>query len=106
MDEADFHQIVIEYFEDTLDCPDITHEPTLDETGRVVDLLIDDDPFTYAVEVENGFETAIGGTGQALLYAQHAPADEHWIPVVVVPEGTPEQPEWDMMKNVVTGIEV
>lgn len=106
MDEAEFHAVVIDYFDRQFECAEITHEPTLDETGRVVDILVETDEFTFAIEVENGFETAISGTGQAILYAQHSPDDEHWIPVVVIPDGEAEEPEWSMLKNCVVGIEV
>lgn len=54
------------------------------DSGRFCDILIDTEPLTLAVEVENTAEDVVtNGVGQALLYADELDA----LPVVVYPDG-------------------
>lgn len=68
----------------------------LDETGRYCDLWVQTPDVTLAVEVENDADSIITGVGQTELYAAHSPRA---VPVVIVPDGHVDQPEWEFYRE-------
>lgn len=76
------------------------YDTRLEDSGRYPDILIEGSRFgNFAVEAENDFETAFKGVGQALLYAR----ETGYTPVLVLPEGHTEEPEWTFLKSYVHG---
>lgn len=75
----------------------------LAESGRYADFIVDGPLFRLAIEVENDWESAIGAVGQAQLYAGHY-ADA--VPVVIIPEGHKENPEYELLRNRVLIVEM
>lgn len=72
------------------------------ETRRYADFIVETPFFRLAIEVENNWEAAIKGIGQAQLYAAHY---NDAIPVVIVPEGHIESPEYEYLRNQVLILE-
>lgn len=96
--ENTFDRAVERFLCDAFDATDeqLAYQPRLSETYRMPDFLVQLPDVTFAVEVENDFEAAFEGVGQAICYAGHF---EHGVPVVVLPEGHVEQPEYDLLRQ-------
>lgn len=61
---------------------------------RVVDVLALTEPAKFVIEVENDFEAAVKGVGQAAIYADGVDRSLRPVyPLVVVPTGHVEEPE-------------
>lgn len=101
--ETTFADAVINYFKDEYPNCEVEREPYLQRTGRWADLLVETKDETFIVEVENDFEAMFKGIGQVLVYSAHS---HEYIPIVAVPEGHVDEPEWTMMKKWVRGITV
>lgn len=93
--EWSFSAVVGQWLEGQFPRADITKQQQL-ASGRIPDYVVELDGFHIAVEVENDWEGAIGGVGQAVLYAAHM---ENTMPMVVVPEGHVEFPEAALLKQ-------
>lgn len=101
--EKSFKDTVEEKFRELFPEADIQTEPYLPESGRYPDLLVENTEFgNFAVEIENDFEAAFKGVGQALVYS----GETGYTPVVVVPEGHVKEPEWTFLKRHVHGLQV
>jgi hypothetical protein len=94
--ERDFHDTVEKYLYEQYPDADIENGVYLSKTGRYADFIVQTEVTTYAVEVENDFESSIGGLGQAILYATH---DPEYTPLLAVPAKHTEEPEWTLMKQ-------
>lgn len=90
---------LIEYFGEE----NVEENVYLAESGRYADFIVDTPFFWFAIEVENDWESAIKGVGQAELYASHY---KDAIPVVVVPEGHIDNPEYALLRERVLIIEM
>ena len=81
---------------DLFGAENIEQEVYLDNSGRYADFWVDLGQFAIAVEVENDWEASVKGVGQAMLYAKH---EQNVWPLVVVPKGHIEQPEFDYLRE-------
>lgn len=88
--ESEYTENVAEWLEDTFGEENVEANRYLEATGRYADYWVDLGAVSIAVEVENDWEAAIKGVGQASLYAAHA---ENVWPLVVLPTGHVDEPE-------------
>ncbi|MDY7082247.1 MAG: hypothetical protein SXQ77_07565, partial [Halobacteria archaeon] len=67
-----------------------------EESGRVADILLHGPLASFAIEIENDWEAAIKGIGQAVVYASEVGPI---VPVVCLPRGHTEMPEAENVRN-------
>lgn len=101
--EHDFTDRVGHYLEGMFGEDNVFGNLYLKETGRYADWWVDLDVVILAIEVENDWEAAIKGVGQAILYSKHS---EKAIPLVIIPPGHIEEPEATMLREEVHIIEL
>lgn len=92
--ERPFHDRAVAALEGQYGTDAVETDRYLSATGRYCDIWVSVGPVALAIEVENDWEAAITGVGQALLYAQH---DPRAVPVVVLPPGHVESPEHELL---------
>lgn len=102
-DERPFHDRVVSYLEDKYGEDNVETDKYLPDPYRFCDIWVDGPLFPYAIEVENDFEAAIEGVGQALIYAAE---EQNAVPVVVLPPGHVDKPEVDSLRRQVSIVEL
>lgn len=101
--ERTFSERVREYLVEHYGEENVESQVYLDETGRFADFWVDGPVVSLAVEVENDWEAASKGIGQALLYGAH---DDDAVPVVILPKGHVDYPEVEMLRERIAIIEL
>lgn len=94
--EAAFAERVEAWLDETFGQGSWQAQTVLEDTRRRPDYWVDLGCVAVAVEVDNDFEGAVAGVGQALLYAAHAP--NVW-PLVVIPADHGDQPELELLQE-------
>lgn len=94
--EYDFSDVVQAWLEETFGQSTVDDYHHLSESDRIADFYVNLGRVGVVVEVENDFEAVVRGVGQSLLYGAHFP--NAW-PLVVVPEGHIENPEFEYFRH-------
>lgn len=97
--ESTYHDRVYDYLVDQYGVDNVDSNVYLSETYRFVDIWVEGPVVDYAIEIENDFESAIEGIGQAALYASHEFDNPNVVPIVVLPPDHVAQPEADMLRE-------
>lgn len=97
--ERTYHDRVYEYLVDHYGADNVETNVYLAETYRFVDIWVHGPVVDYAIEVENDFESAFEGVGQAALYASHEFDNPNVVPVVIVPPDHVAEPEVSMLRD-------
>lgn len=101
--EKGFTETVEAWLHERFGEENVESDAYLEATGRFSDYRVDAGYAVFHVEVENDFEAAFKGLGQSLVYAAHDPVS---IPMLILPEGHVEEPEWSMICRHVVGVTI
>lgn len=101
--ELSFRDRIVAYLQDHYGEENVEENKYLPEPYRFCDIWVEGPLVDYAIEVENDFDAAIKGVGQALIYAAE---EENAVPIVVVPPGHVEEPEVSSLRRVVRVVEL
>lgn len=102
-DEASFQDRVIDFLQDEYGAENIEEDKYLPDPYRFCDIWVDGPVVDYAIEVENDFDAAITGVGQAVIYAAE---ETNAVPIVIVPPGHVEEPEVSSLRRAVPVVEL
>lgn len=102
-EEAPFQDRVVKYLEDEYGNENIEENKYLPDPYRFCDIWVEGPVVDYAIEVENDFDAAITGVGQALIYAAE---EVNAVPIVVLPTDHVEEPEISSLRRAVPVVEL
>lgn len=93
MSEREFHKLVAAWLSESF--ADVEHEVYLEGSGHYVDFIAHTPFHSYAIEVEDSWDSIYDGLGQASMYG----AETGHIPVVVFPADTVDELELEIVRQ-------
>jgi hypothetical protein len=101
--EAEFQDRVVAYLQDQYGKDNVEESKYLPDPYRFCDIWVEGPLFDYAIEVENDFEAATAGVGQAVIYAAE---EVNAVPVIVLPPDHSEEPEISSLRRAMPVVEL
>lgn len=101
--EKPFQDRVVAYLEDEYGAENVEEDKYLPDPYRFCDVWVEGALVDYAIEIENDFDAAINGVGQALMYAAE---EENAVPIVVLPPDHTDEPEASSLRRAVPIVEL